>query len=160
MDLPTFSTIGPEIWGRSFWEFLDTIVVTFPRENPSPEHRQAVYEMMNSLQLLLPCPVCRNHYTLYLQQHPLQNALVSRQSFLNFYFHLKREIASRSNKPFVFKSPDELWIFMLRRLKLTNRINQPLSKPVSRPIFRVPRAKVDTTSSSVTKKGCGCSKRR
>lgn len=159
MDVPTVSSIGPDIWGRSFWEFLDAIVATYPRDDPSPEHRKAVLELMQSLQFLLPCPICRKHYSTYLQKNSLEDALQSRYSLLVFYFHLKQEIANRSNKLLPFKTPDELWVTIKRRLKLTTRNVQP-RQMISKQVFRVPgRLKNNNTTTPVVKKGCGCGKR-
>lgn len=148
MDLPTFPSIGPEIWGRSFWEFLDAIIATYPRENPSTEHRGALYNLLHSLQHLLPCPTCRKHYQEFLHTRPLD--LSSRKSLMEFYFTLKRDIAVRTGKPFPFRSPDELWHNITRRLRLAR--NGPIATP--KPIFRVP-GRVNQLATA-TKKGCGC----
>ena len=165
MDLPTFSSIGPEIWGRPFWEFLDAIVATYPKDNPSPEQRKAVYDLLQSLRYLLPCPICRQHYNEFIQRHPLDTALVSRKSFVDFYFLLKKDVALRTNKGFQFGSPPDLWQFILRKLKLVRinpqnpRVPQPITKsPVNKP-FRVPARLNNALLQTQAKKGCGCGKK-
>lgn len=158
MDLPTFSSIGPEVWGRSFWEFLDAVIATFPRENPSTEQRNAVYDMMQSLRHLLPCPVCRRHYNEFLQKHRLDNALYSRRSLVDFYFLLKKDVAMRTTHTFPFKSPDDLWLNITRRLKLVKTTPpSQLQNIQQKPIFRVPR-RTNAVATTTTKKGCGCKK--
>ena len=167
MDLPTFPSIAPEVWGRSFWEFLDAIVAVYPREKPSAEHRAAAQNLFQSLQHLLPCPTCRRHYQEFVRTHPLD--LSSRRSLLDFYFNLKRDIAIRTGKPFPFGSSEDLWQNITRRLRLVR--NMPTLAPMARtpftqkaaaartgrPPFRVP-VRANATVASV-KKGCGCGKK-
>lgn len=160
MDLPTCTSLAPELWGRSYWEFLDAIVATFPKDNPSVEHRNAVYEMMRSLRILLPCPVCRKHYADFLQKNDLDRALFSRKSLVEFYFLLKKDVATRTNKNFLFRKPDEMWSSLARRLRLTKMA--PMPQTVSTPTapgkgrsFRIPTRKVLAPPKP---KGCGCNK--
>lgn len=161
MDLPTFSSLGPEIWGRSFWEFLDAIVVTYPRENCSPEHRNATKQMMLSLVHLLPCPVCRKHYSEFLNRHSLDAALNSRRSFVEFYFLLKKDVSGRTKGGLAAKTPDELWTILIRRMKLARPTAAQLllAKPTARQPFRVPARVGNVASTSLVKKGCGCGKK-
>lgn len=163
MDLPTFSSIGPEIWGRSFWEFLDAIVATFPKDSPSIEHRNAVYEMIQSLRYLLPCPVCRKHYCDFLQRNSIDHALLTRKTFIEFYFLLKKDVAGRTGKNFAFKNPDELWQNIVRRLKLAKTSsNLPTTLQTTQPStkrpFRVPTRIHNNNQNLSVKKGCGCKK--
>lgn len=157
MDLPTFTSITPDMWGRSFWEFLDAIVATFPKDCPNVEHRNAVYDLMHSLKFLLPCPDCRKHYVEFLSKNSLDNALISRKTFVDFYFLLKRDIANRTRKNFLIKNPNELFIGITRRLKLTKIGQNVVSQPLHHKPFRVPRVRVGTSASTKTK-GCGCGK--
>lgn len=167
MDIPTFTSVSPELWGRPFWEFLDAIVATFPKENPSIDHRNAVYELMRSLCYLLPCPVCRKHYIDFLQNNNLDNALNSRKALLEFYFLLKKDVATRTNKNFTARKPEDLWTTITRRLKLTKPgpIPQVVFKTTStskttnvsnaKP-FRVPTRSYANLQARVKPKGCGC----
>ena len=182
MDLPTFSSIGPEIWGRSFWEFLDAIVATYPRENPSAEQQNAVRDLLQSLRHVLPCPTCRRHYNEFVHTHPPDAALSSRRSLLGFYFTLKKDIAVRTGKGFAFTSPDDLWWNITRRLRLipnvpttpmsraphvapTRPTAQPARLPMikqqqqqkpGKPVFRVPARMNNAAAKAIVKKGCGC----
>lgn len=181
MDLPTFSSIGPEIWGRSFWEFLDAIIATYPRENPSAEQHAAVRDLLQSLRYVLPCPTCRKHYNDFIQTHPLDQALASRRSLLDFYFTLKRDIAVRTGKGFAFTSPDDLWLNITRRLRLVPNVpaqmaratptrtatqptrlpmmQKPATTPSGKPVFRVPARMNNAAAKAIVKKGCGCGKK-
>jgi len=158
MDLPTFSSIGPEIWGRSFWEFLDAIVATFPKDNPSAEHKKAVYDLMQGLRYLLPCPTCRKHYNEFIQKTPLDNVLVSRRAFVHFYFLLRKDVAMRTNKGFPIKTPDELWQNITRKLRLVKASPKLQVAQKSAVKFRVPRS-LNPRAVIPTTKGCGCGKK-
>ena len=181
MDLPTFSSIGPEIWGRSFWEFLDAIIATYPRENPSAEQHAAVRDLLQSLRYVLPCPTCRKHYNDFIQTHSLDQALSSRRSLLDFYFTLKKDIAVRTGKGFVFSSPDDLWLNITRRLRLVPNVPAQMTRasptptratvqqsrlpmmqkpsPPGKPVFRVPARMNNAAAKAIVKKGCGCGKK-
>ena len=185
MDLPTFSSIGPEIWGRSFWEFLDAIIATYPRENPSAEQHAAVRDLLQSLRYVLPCPTCRKHYNDFVQTHPLDQALASRRSLLEFYFTLKKDIAIRTGKGFAFSSPDDLWLNITRRLRLVPNVPAQMARvqppaptrtppiqptrlpmmqraaapPAKKPVFRVPARMNNAAAKAIVKKGCGCGKK-
>lgn len=165
MDLPTFQSIGPEIWGRSFWEFLDAIVATYPRENPSAEQRAATHDLLMSLRYLLPCPTCRKHYQDFIDTHPLDAALSSRRSLMDFYFTLKKDISARTGKNLPFSSTDDLWQNMTRRLRLVRNVptTQPnrLQKPATngKSVFRVPTRATNAAAKAIVKKGCGCGKK-
>ena len=181
MDLPTFSSIGPEIWGRSFWEFLDAIIATYPRENPSAEQHAAVRDLLQSLRYVLPCPTCRKHYNDFIQTHSLDQALSSRRSLLDFYFTLKKDIAVRTGKGFVFSSPDDLWLNITRRLRLVPNVPAQMTRasptptratvqqsrlpmmqkpaPPGKTVFRVPARMNNAAAKAIVKKGCGCGKK-
>lgn len=156
MDHPTFSSIDPEVWGRSFWEFLDSIVATFPKDNPSVEHRNAVYDLLQSLRVLLPCPTCRKHYCDFLQRHqPLEHVLVSRRSLVEFYYSLKKDVSDRTHKNMPVRNPEDMWQTMTRRMKLMTRPGLPNN--AAKTPFRVP-ARVNNAPIKLPKKGCNCGK--
>lgn len=158
MDLPTFSAIGPEVWGRSYWEFLDAIVATFPKDNPPVDHRNAVYDLLNSLRFLLPCPTCRKHYADFLQKHSLDQALICRKTLVEFYFLLKRDVSHRTNKNSTLRNPDELWQTIIRRMKLAKPTSASLQVTTAKQPFRVPARVYNNAASATVKKGCGCKK--
>lgn len=152
MDAPTVPFIEPEVWGRSFWEFLDAIVATYPRDNPSPEHRSAAYDLLKGLALLLPCPTCRGHYAEFLQRHSLDHALVSRRDLVRFYFLLRVDVANRTRKNVPARNPDELWTSIVRRMRVATASGS--SKiALSKPRFRVPSRVANTNGN---KPGCNC----
>jgi hypothetical protein len=157
MDAPTIPAIAPGVWGRPFWDFLDAIVATFPRDNPSAEHRSAVFELLTSLRVLLPCPTCRKHYNDFVQKHPLDNALVSRRDLVLFYFLLQKDVSGRTKKNMLYRNPDELWASIVRRTKSVAP-SGARTTPTLRQPFRVPARRATEVPTVVKKKGCNCGK--
>jgi hypothetical protein len=52
--------IDPAIWGGDAWRFLHAIAHSYPTE-PDRETRGAMYQLLTSLHVLLPCSQCRQH---------------------------------------------------------------------------------------------------
>lgn len=159
MDAPTVPFIEPEVWGRSFWEFLDAIVATFPRDNPSPEHRNAAYDLLSGLAVLLPCPTCRKHYADFLQRHPLDHALLSRRDLVQFYFLLRNDVAGRTRKNMHAHNPDELWTSIVRRMKVAtvSGARTALLATTPKQRFRVPSRVANVANGKgEPRKGCNC----
>lgn len=142
LNIPTIEYLSPSLWGKSAWEFLDMLIITYPKDSPSIEKRDAVHDVFQSLCKLLPCPECKKHFIEYTTKHSVLHALNSRRHLIDFYFNLRREIALRSNKPFRFRNPEELWNHLLIRFQIprnkpkSNVFNynpQPQSKPQYKP---------------------------
>ena len=51
----------PEIWGPNAWLFLHTVTFNYPK-NPTVIDRNNYYDFFNSLQNVLPCPKCQEHF--------------------------------------------------------------------------------------------------
>lgn len=120
MDLntPTIDKLDPKLWGQNTWEFLEMIVATYPLQNPNLEHRDAVINIFESLQQLLPCPDCRNHYIDFIKRHPIGNAVSSRTNLLNFYFNLRRDVATKNRQSFRFQTTRDMWNHITSRFNL------------------------------------------
>jgi len=53
--------LSPHLWGSQFWKTLDFIAEGYAEKNASVTLKHALYNFLQSLQLLLPCSVCRRH---------------------------------------------------------------------------------------------------
>lgn len=124
LNIPTQDKLSPHLWGKSAWEFMDSLVLTYPRENPPASKRDAAYNYFQSLTELLPCPDCRDHYKGFLARHSLFPALASRRSLLDFYFQLRSEIQARTTGRQSFRNAGELWSHILAKFQLV----QPKAK--------------------------------
>jgi hypothetical protein len=62
--------LPPAVWGPFFWHTIHIVALGYPNE-PSYAHKRAAKEFFESLAHLIPCPVCRDHYVVYLQKMPI-----------------------------------------------------------------------------------------
>lgn len=86
----------PKIWGASAWKYLDAVASSIPTDwKKENMDKTLLYERISNFWtfLYLPCETCMEHYLAYLTEHPLDNALTTRDSFQQWYHHLKVYIA-------------------------------------------------------------------
>jgi hypothetical protein len=90
--------IPPEIWGPIFWSTLHIVSLAYP-DTPSYPEKRAAKELYNSMSLLLPCPVCRKHYTAILQAMPIDNWLDNRTSLVEWVWKAHNQVNIQLEKP-------------------------------------------------------------
>lgn len=64
--MPDLTGVSTEIWGPKAWGFLHAITFRYPEKDADLEDRRALFEFLVSLKRLIPCTVCRAHYTSYI----------------------------------------------------------------------------------------------
>jgi len=157
-DIPTPDTIDPRLWGRGAWDFLDMVVVMYPKEDPPLAHRDAVASLLENFQYFLPCPECKNNYQQFLLDHPIGDAVLCRNNLVEFYYQLRMDVA-RHTKQTLRLTMRDLWQQIVHRFKLwepphtaQNRI-LPMN-PTSSRFLDERRSRLSSRSG-----GCGCSSR-
>lgn len=70
-------------WGNYAWGFLDAVVLTYPAK-PSSQEKQNYRTFFTSLQSILPCPMCRDHYAQNLKKYSLDQGLESREHLIRW----------------------------------------------------------------------------
>jgi hypothetical protein len=75
--------LPPEIWGPIFWGTLHIVSLAYP-DSPSYSEKRAAKEFYQSMAFLLPCPVCRTHFTEILQAMPVDSWLDNRTSLIEW----------------------------------------------------------------------------
>lgn len=65
----------PNVWGSSAWIFLHSITLTYP-DKPSVEEKNHIKQFFESLEYVLPCSKCRNHYYENLKKYPLNDTVL------------------------------------------------------------------------------------
>ena len=94
--------MAPTEWGRSAWKFLHACSFAFP-ENPTRKQRQSALSVLNNLGDILPCPVCREHYTDNIAMNPPRVA--NKQEFSQWLVELHNAVnRSRQQKEVDFES--------------------------------------------------------
>lgn len=71
----------PEIWGRHAWKFIHLVALGYPI-NPTQEDTNNYRQFVESLQYILPCAECRNHFAKNLQLYPLTDKVMSSRNNL------------------------------------------------------------------------------
>ena len=87
--------MDPEIWGPNAWLFLHTITFNYPK-NPTVIDRNNYYDFFNSLQNVLPCPKCQEHFKLNLQKFPIQ--LQSRRHLVQWLINIHNAVNFQNGK--------------------------------------------------------------
>jgi hypothetical protein len=79
----------PNVWGPIFWNTIHIITIAYP-VNPDDETQQAAKNFFYSLQYLLPCPICKEHYKKHLQETPPN--VSSQKEIINYAFNLHNKV--------------------------------------------------------------------
>lgn len=83
--------IPPEVWGPFFWHSMHIVALGYPME-PNYGEKKAAKEYFESLQMLIPCPLCRSHYTSHLAKIPIGPSLDSRKDLFRWTIDLHNEV--------------------------------------------------------------------
>lgn len=92
--------LPPSVWGPLFWHTIHITAIGYP-QNPSYSQKRAAKEFYESLSFLIPCPVCREHYSGYLQKMPISPHLDRRDDLFKWTVQLHNEVNKTLNKPVV-----------------------------------------------------------
>ena len=69
-----FKGFSPKIWGPSAWKFIHTIALSYP-DNPTPFDKENYKAFFLSLQNVVPCARCREHYEKNIKDININNYL-------------------------------------------------------------------------------------
>jgi len=104
--------IPPETWGPFFWNTLHIAALGYPAE-PSHGHKKAAREFFESLTLLIPCPICREHYVEHMKKYPITPHLDRRRDLFKWTLLLHNEVSKSLHKK---QFTEEETLEYLRRL--------------------------------------------
>lgn len=83
--------MDPKIWGPNFWFSLHTVTLAYP-DVPTYEERRRYHDFFTSLQYVLPCKLCREHYTNHLKEYPISIQLNSKEDLVKWCFNLHNRV--------------------------------------------------------------------
>jgi hypothetical protein len=93
--------ISKNKWGPIFWYNIHIVALAYP-DNPSNEDKQNYKEYYTSIQNILPCSYCRDHYKKNLLDNPLNdNVLSSQQNLVKWTIDLHNVVNKQLNKKIV-----------------------------------------------------------
>lgn len=87
-----------KIWGPNFWFTLHTVTLGYP-DNPTYVDKRRFNDFFVSVQYILPCPKCREHYSNHLSNFPISVSLDNKESLVKWLFNLHNQVNISLNKP-------------------------------------------------------------
>jgi hypothetical protein len=85
-------SIDPEYWGKCGWIFLNSIALTY-----KPELKDKYKLFIEQLPYILPCKTCGAN--LFKNMSELDNALETKENFLNWLLKIRNEIYIEQGRP-------------------------------------------------------------
>jgi hypothetical protein len=90
----------PAVWGPFFWHTIHIVALGYPKD-PSYGDKKAAKEFFESLVFLIPCPICREHYSQHLQRMPISPHLDRREDLFRWTVQLHNEVNKATGKALV-----------------------------------------------------------
>ena len=90
--------MDPNIWGKHGWKFIHFVAQGYPNE-PSQEQKLHYKNFLNSIQYILPCSLCRDHYSQNLINNPIDDTVLrNKKSFINWTVKLHNIVNMQTGK--------------------------------------------------------------
>jgi len=90
--------MGPAVWGPIFWRTMHLVTIGYPAF-PSKDEQIAAVAFFDSLQFMIPCPICKEHYKDNLKNFPVTDAVENKQKLIRWLFDLHNTINTQLGKP-------------------------------------------------------------
>lgn len=90
--------IPPDTWGPFFWHTIHIAALGYPQD-PSYSQKRAGKEFFESLKFMIPCAICREHYTTHLEKYPITPHLDRRSDLFRWTILLHNEVNKTLEKP-------------------------------------------------------------
>ena len=87
--MPSVIEMPPTIWGPYFWNTIHIMTLAYPKE-PDEQTQQAAKNFFYSLQYLLPCSICKEHYKKHLEEIP--PVVSSQKEIILYAFNLHNKV--------------------------------------------------------------------
>lgn len=97
--IPTFPPMGmsPDVWGPIFWQTMHIVSLGYNPE-PSKQEQEDAIKLYTSLKTMLPCGICRAHYSEFLREMPIEHAVGSRDDLIYWVFRLHNKVNKNLGK--------------------------------------------------------------
>jgi len=95
--------LPPTVWGPLFWHTIHIVALGYSN-SPTYAQKRAAKEFYESLVQLIPCAVCREHYTTNLNKNPISPHLDRRDDLFKWTVNLHNEVNSMLGKPRMLES--------------------------------------------------------
>lgn len=85
-------------WGPKLWYSLHIITFNYP-DNPTFSDKQNYENFFTSLQYVIPCSLCRQHYRDHLEKNPIKPHLENKISLSKWLVEIHNEVNIMLGKP-------------------------------------------------------------
>lgn len=58
-----------------------------------------IIQFFRSLETVIPCPICRNHYSKFLKESPIENHVSTRDTVIQWLFDIHNHVNEQLGKP-------------------------------------------------------------
>jgi hypothetical protein len=95
-----FPMIGmsPDVWGPYFWTTMHIASLGYS-PHPTEQEQKAAIAFYESLKYMIPCPICRDHYSYLLESRPIAQAVGSRDALVAWVFDIHNSVNQQLGKP-------------------------------------------------------------
>ena len=90
--------ISPDVWGPFFWNTMHIAALGYPKE-PTYADKRAAKEFFEALTRLIPCAICREHYTAHIKQKPISVSVDKREDLFRWTVDLHNKVNKTLGKP-------------------------------------------------------------
>jgi hypothetical protein len=87
--------VSPKHWGREGWKFIHWVALTYPH-NPTEKDKKNYLRFFESLQDVLPCPICAEHFKQNMKKHPIN--LESNKQLFNWTVEMHNLVNKQNGK--------------------------------------------------------------
>jgi hypothetical protein len=105
-------SIPPTVWGPFLWHTIHIVALGYS-VTPTYAEKKAAKEFYESFAILIPCPVCKDHYSKYLAENPLTPHLDTRKDLFEWTVKIHNLVNKSLNKPEVSPLEAIQWISTL-----------------------------------------------
>lgn len=90
--------LPPNVWGPFFWHTIHITALGYPK-TPTYTDKKCAKEFFESLAHLIPCSICRDHYSQHLAKNPLTPYLDSRTDLIKWTLMIHNQVNEMLHKP-------------------------------------------------------------
>lgn len=89
--------MNPNIWGPAAWIFLHSVTLNYP-DYPDIQDRKIMYEFFHSVADILPCSTCKEDFTYYMRENPINFNLDSKFKLTKWLVDIHNKINVKNKK--------------------------------------------------------------
>lgn len=87
--------VSPKHWGKEGWKFIHWVALTYPSK-PTEVDKKKYLKFFESLQDVLPCNICADHFRQNMKNHPIK--MGSNRELFNWTVDIHNEVNKQNGK--------------------------------------------------------------